>query len=226
MNSTSISSALASSSVGEGLDGVLEAAGAVAFYLVVWGLVFAGTALFVGAFVPFVTGDSLLFAAGILTAGSEVLDIRILAIGVAIAAFAGDQVGFWLGRRLGRPYLDSRGGPRVQRAVARTERFYTLFGWWSVVIARYVPWARVFIPVIAGVGRMPALRFASANLVGALSWGVAITVLGYFAATSPQVRPIAYGIAAAAILASVIAGVRAWRRDRAARVAAAGAAAS
>jgi membrane-associated protein len=216
VTSRNLSAALASGSVGDHLDGVLDGAGAVAFYLVVWGLVFAGTGLFVGAFVPFVTGDSLLFAAGILTAGAPGLDIRVLAVGVGVAAFAGDQVGFWLGRRLGRPYLTARGGARVQRAVARTERFYRLFGWWSVVIARYVPWVRVFIPAIAGVGDMPRLRFATANLVGALSWGVAITVLGYFTATSPQVRPLAYAIAGVAILASLVAGVRTWRRDRAA----------
>jgi membrane-associated protein len=208
---------LAASSVGDQLGGVLEGAGAVGFYLLVWGLVFAGTALFVGVVIPFLTGDSLLFAAGILTAGSGSLSITVLALGVGIAAFAGDQVGFVLGRRFGRPYLDRRGGPRTRRAIARTEHFYRLFGWWSVVIARYLPWARVFIPVIAGVSRMPALRFVTANVVGALSWAVAITVLGYYAASEPSVRPLAYVIAGLAIAASLVAGILAWRRDRAPR---------
>ena len=200
------------------LSSVLADAGAIIFYLVVWGLVFAGTALFVGVVIPFITGDSLLFAAGIITATSDQLNIWILAIGVAISAFASDQVGFALGRRFGRPYLDRRGGPWVQRMIARTERFYTLFGWWSVVIARYIPLARVFIPVIAGVGRMSFLRFATANLVGAVSWGVLITVLGYFAAINPQVRPLAYVIAGLVIAASIVAGIRAWMKDRAVRL--------
>jgi membrane-associated protein len=201
------------------LDSLLASAGVVIFYLVVWGLVFAGTALFVGVVIPFITGDSLLFAAGIITASSDQLSIWVLSAGVAVAAFASDQVGFALGRRFGRPYLDRRGGPWVQRMIARTDRFYKLFGWWSVVIARYIPWARVFIPVIAGVGKMSFLRFATANLVGAVSWGVLITVLGYFAAINPQVRPLAYIIAGIVIFASVIAGFRAWRKDRSLRLA-------
>jgi len=212
------------SALGEDLTRFLEHVGVGVFYLAVWGLVFAGTALFVGVFIPFLTGDSLLFAAGIVAATADGISIWVLAIGVAIAAFAGDQVGFVLGRRLGRPYLDRAGGPRTRRAVARTERFYELFGWWSVVIARYVPWARVFIPVIAGVGRMSYWRFVTANLVGAVGWGVLITVAGYFAASNPQLRVAAYVVAGLAITASVIAGIRAVRADRAARRAQVGAA--
>src|SRR3954471_19608369 len=157
--------------------------GPLLFYLAVWGLVFAGTALFVGVFIPFITGDSLLFAAGILTGTHPELSIWVLAIGVGIAAVLGDQVGFWLGRRLGRaylaerggrPYLAKRGGRWVQAGVRRAERFYELFGWWSVVISRYIPWGRVFIPPIAGISAMRYWRFLTANIVGALSWGVLI----------------------------------------------------
>jgi len=122
-----------------------------------------------------------------------------------------------LGRRYGRPYLESRRGRWVQAAVVRTERFYDLFGWWSVVIGRYMPWARVFVPVIAGVTRMPYGRFLTANVFGALSWAVLITVLGYYAASDPSVRPIAYVVAGVVIAASVVAGIRAWRHDRASR---------
>jgi membrane-associated protein len=205
------------SALGEELAGFLEHVGVGVFYLAVWGLVFVGTALFVGVFIPFLTGDSLLFAAGIVAATADGISIWVLAIGVAIAAFAGDQVGFLIGRRLGRPYLDSKGGPRTRRAIARTERFYELFGWWSVVIARYIPWARVFIPAIAGVGRMSYWRFVSANVVGAIGWGVLITVAGYLAASNAQFRVAAYVIAGLAITASVIAGIRAVRADRAVR---------
>ena len=76
----------------------LDMFGPFLFYALVWGLVFAGTGLFIGIFIPFVTGDSLLFAAGILSAGSGGVNIWVLAIGVGIAAFLGDQVGFLLGR--------------------------------------------------------------------------------------------------------------------------------
>ena len=135
----------------------------VLFYLVVWGLVFAGTALFLGVFIPFVTGDSLLFGAGLVAASTSSLEHLVLAIGTGIAAFLGDQVGFLLGRRYGRGYLDRRGGRRTQAAIVKTESFYRKFGWWSVVIARFMPWGRVFVPVIAGVGRMNYYKFLTAQ---------------------------------------------------------------
>lgn len=191
--------------------------GVVVFYLAVWGLVFAGTALFVGVFIPFVTGDTLLFASGLIAGTAAGVDIWILAIGVGVAAFLGDQVGFLIGRRYGRPYLVKRGGPRTQKMIAKTEWFYKTFGWWSVVIARFMPWGRVFIPVIAGFGNMVYMRFVSANLVGALAWGVGVTVIGYFAASIPGVKAGAYVIAGIVIAASIIAGIRAWRADRASR---------
>jgi membrane-associated protein len=196
--------------------GWLDSLGPLAFYLVVWGLVFVGTALFVGIAIPFLTGDSLLFGAGIVAGTTDSINIWVLAIGVGLAAIAGDQVGFVLGRRLGRPYLAARKGRWVQRGVAKTERFYELFGWWSVVIGRYIPWGRVFVPPIAGISGMAYWRFLTANIFGALSWGVLITVIGYFAGSDPRVRPVAYIIAAVVILASIVAGIRAWRLDRAA----------
>lgn len=203
--------------VSDDVAGWLDVLGPITFYLVVWGLVFVGTAFFVGVFIPFLTGDGLLFGAGIVAGSTDRIDIWVLAIGVGVAAVAGDQVAFLLGRRYGRPYLSSRKGRWVQSMVVRTERFYELFGWWSVVIGRYMPWARVFVPVIAGIGGMPYLRFLTANVFGALSWAVLITVLGYFAASDPSVRPIAYVVAGVVIAASVVAGIRAWRQDRAGR---------
>lgn len=197
------------------LEDLLGQAGPILFYLAVWGLVFAGTALLVGIVLPFVTGDSLLFAAGIV-AGllPDRISIWILAIGVGIAAVLGDQVGFVLGRRLGRPYLTRRKGRWVRAAIAKTERFYELFGWWSVVIGRYIPWGRVFVPPVAGIGGMAYWRFLTANAVGAVSWGVLITVIGFFAASNPAVRPISYAVAGVVILASLVAGIRAWVLDR------------
>jgi membrane-associated protein len=201
----------------EQLSGVLSTTGVVIFYLVVCGLVFAGTAVFLGIFIPFITGDSLLFAAGIVTAASANLNIVVLAAGVGIAAFLGDQVGFLLGRHYGRSYLDRHGGRRTQAAIAKTEHFYRTFGWWAIVVARFMPWARVFIPVIAGVGRMNYYRFLTSNLVGALAWGAGMTVVGYFAASIPGVKGAAYVIGGCFILASIVFGIRAWRADRRAR---------
>jgi membrane-associated protein len=199
------------------LTNLLNDTGAIIFYLVIWGLVFAGTGLFIGAFIPFITGDSLLFAAGIIAASSNNINIQILVIGIGLAAFIGDQVGFILGRHYGRPYLTRRGGPKIQTAIAKTESFYQKYGWWSVVIARFMPWARVFIPAVAGIGNMNYYKFLSSNLTGALAWGVGITLVGYYAASNPAVKSVAYLIAAFFITASLIAGFRTWRAERVSR---------
>ena len=185
------------------------------FYGAVWGLVFAGTGLLIGAFIPFITGDSLVFAAGLVaaTAGSQV-NIFVMATGVGIAAWLGDQVGYTLGRHYGRPYLDKRKGQWLQNAIAKSEKFYLAWGWWAVVIARFMPWARVFIPVIAGISKMNYYKFFSANLVGALAWGVGLTLAGYYAATIPVVKNASYGIAIFFITLSILAGIRVWIRNR------------
>jgi membrane-associated protein len=197
------------------LDDMLSSVGVVLFYLVIWGLVFAGTALLLGVFIPFVTGDSLLFASGLVAASTTNLNIVVLVIGTGLAAFLGDQVGFLLGRHYGRGYLDRHGGRRTHAAIAQTESFYRKFGWWSVVIARFMPWARVFVPVIAGVGRMNYYRFLTSNLVGALAWGVGLTLTGFYAASIPGVKSAAYVIAGVFIALSIIVGIRTWWMDRA-----------
>jgi membrane-associated protein len=202
------------SNLGNEMGDLLASVGPIIFYLTVWALVFAGTAIFLGLFIPFITGDSLLFAAGLITASAASLNIVILAVGVGIAAFLGDQVGFLLGRHYGRGYLDRHGGHRTQKAIHMAETFYQRYGWWSVVVARFVPWGRVFIPVIAGVGRMNYYRFLSSNIVGALAWGVGLSLIGYFAATIPGVKSAAYVIAGLVIAASIIAGIRTWRASR------------
>ena len=197
------------------MNDLLSHSGPILFYLAVWGLVFAGTGLFVGVFIPFITGDSLLFAAGLVTAAAPAsLNVWILAIGVGIAAFVGDQVGFILGRHLGRPYLDKKAGPRMAKMIVRVERFYLKYGWWSVVIARFMPWARVFIPWIAGIGRMNYTKFLTSNLVGAIAWGVGLALVGYFAASIPGVKVAAYVIAGFFIVLSLVFGIRTWILDR------------
>jgi membrane-associated protein len=196
------------------LSDFLASAGVVVFYLLVWALVFAGTALFLGVFIPFITGDSLLFGAGLVVASTSSLNIVVLALGVGVAAFLGDQVGFVLGRRYGRGYLDRRGGRRTRLAIAKTESFYLKYGWWAVVVARFMPWARVFVPVVAGVGRMNYYKFLSSNVVGALAWGVGITLTGYYAAAIPGVKSAAYLIAGFFITASIVFGLRTWLADR------------
>lgn len=206
--------------ISEQIIGWYEQLGPWLFYGVVWGLVFAGTGLFVGAFIPFITGDSLVFAAGLVAAGAGgagvEVNIWVMAIGVGIAAWLGDQVGYTLGRHYGRPYLDKRKGEWLRGAIAKSEKFYAAWGWWAVVIARFMPWARVFVPPIAGIAHMNYYKFFSANAVGALAWGTGLTTAGYFAATIPAVKNASYAIAIFFIAASLVAGLRTWLRNRSA----------
>ncbi|MEY4437044.1 MAG: hypothetical protein RL100_508 [Actinomycetota bacterium] len=202
-------------SISSDIVGWYDQLGPWLFYGVVWALVFAGTGLFVGAFIPFITGDSLVFAAGLVAAASaSQVNIWVMAIGVGAAAWLGDQVGYTLGRHYGRPYLDKRRGEWLKSAIGKSEKFYEAWGWWAIVIARFMPWARVFVPPIAGIARMNYYKFFSANLFGAVAWGTGLTLAGYYAASIPAVKNATYGIAAVVILASAIAGVRTWLLNR------------
>ena len=190
--------------------------GPVLFVAVVWGLVFSGTGLLIGAFVPFITGDSLIFASGIVAANfPESINIWVLAPGVFIFAWLGDQVGYTLGRHFGRPYLDKRQGVVLTKAISNSEKFYLAWGFWAVVVARFVPFARAIVPVIAGIGKMNYYKFFAANLVGAALWGFGLTVAGYFAASIPLVKNISYFLAVIFIAASLVAGIRAWYKNNA-----------
>ena len=188
--------------------------GPILFVAAVWALVFAGTGLLIGAFIPFITGDSLVFAAGLVAASfPETINIWALSIGIGIFAWLGDQVGYTLGRHFGRPYLDKRQGAIIQGAIGKAEKFYQAWGWWAVVVARFIPMARVLIPVIAGIGKMNYYKFFSANLVGAVVWGMGLSLAGYFAASFPFVKDATYILAVLVMAASLVAGIRSWYKN-------------
>ena len=203
-------------SVTDDIVGWFDQTGPYLFYAAVFGLVFAGTGLFVGAFIPFITGDSLVFAAGLVAAANQdSINIVVMVFGVGIAAWLGDQVGYTLGRHYGRPYLDKRKGKWLKNAIEKSEVFYVRYGWWSIIVARFVPWGRVIIPALAGISKMNYYKFFSANAVGAMLWGCGLTLAGYFTYSIPFVRNATYAIALVVITLSVIAGVRTWRENRA-----------
>jgi membrane-associated protein len=189
----------------------LENLSAGAVYLVLFTLVFVESGLLVGFFLP---GDSVLFTAGLLAAeDGSALRLDVLVIGVFVTAVAGDAVGYWTGRRLGRPWLLRRTG-RSARHVERAERFYARYGWGAVVVARFIPWVRTFTPILAGIGRMPYPAFLSANLVGAAVWGSGLVALGFVGHSVPWVKWAAYAVAATAILFSIVAPLVGWARAR------------
>ena len=181
------------------------------FYLVIGVIIFVETGLLIGFFLP---GDSLLFSAGLVAAARDDVNIVILISVVFLAAFIGDQVGYVIGRKVGRPYLQRRNTPRMMRMLARSEKFYTRYGWWSVVIARYIPWVRTFVPAIAGTVKMNYYKFLSANVLGAILWGVGITLAGFYSGSIEWVGGVSYLLAGIFITGSIVSAIVNYLRDR------------
>ena len=150
----------------------------------VWAL--AGICLVIiietGLLFPFLPGDSLLFTAGLFT-GTGQIDLPIWAVAgiIGIAAFIGPQSGYWIGRLTG-PRIFSRPDSRFFKKayVDRTHAFFERYGGRAIVLAQFVPFVRTYIPVAAGVGKMSYPRFVRFNVIGALVWGVGVTMLGYW----------------------------------------------
>jgi membrane-associated protein len=181
------------------------------FYIVVAGIIFVETGLLLGFFLP---GDSLLFSAGLVAATRDDINIVFLILAVFLAAFIGDQVGYVIGLKVGRPYLEKHQSKQMIKMVTKSERFYERYGWWSVVIARYIPWVRTFVPPIAGVAKMNYYQFLSANALGALLWGAGITLAGFYAGSISWIKDLSYFLAAFFITASLISAFINYRRDR------------
>jgi membrane-associated protein len=180
------------------------------FYVVIGAIIFIETGLLVGFFLP---GDSLLFSAGLVAAVRDDLNVVILISVVFLAAFIGDQVGYVIGRKVGRPYFDRAKSPIMKKMLVRSEIFYEKYGWWSVVIARYIPWIRTFVPPIAGTVKMNYYKFLSANILGAFLWGVGITLAGFYSGSIPWVKNISYGLAAFFIIGSFVSAFINYRRE-------------
>jgi len=142
-------------------------------------IVFAETGLLVGFFLP---GDSLLFSAGVVAAlPDSPLDIVTLNVLLIACAIVGDAVGYAFGRWSGSRLYDREQSFffRKDHLLAAKE-FYEKHGGKTIVIARFMPFARTFAPIVAGIAGMPYRRFVLFNVGGAVSWVVSMTLLGYF----------------------------------------------
>jgi membrane-associated protein len=152
-------------------------------YVLLFAIVFAESGLLVGFFLP---GDSLLFIAGMASAGTLgrndiEFNIYIVLIGVFIAAVVGDQVGYLFGNKVG-PSIFKRPNSRLfkHENVEKAQAFFDRHGPKAIVLARFVPIVRTFVPVVAGVGRMHYSTFVKYNVLGGFLWAVGVTLLGYF----------------------------------------------
>ncbi len=141
-------------------------------------VIFAECGLLVGFFLP---GDSLLFTLGLFIARGDVRQPLWLAcVLVCVAAVAGNQAGYLIGRRAG-PVMFSRPDSRLFRRdyVDKTNAFFDRYGARAIVLARFVPIVRTFITVMAGVGRMDYRVYATYSLIGGVLWGAGVTLLGH-----------------------------------------------
>lgn len=168
---------------------IISAAGPWAL-LVVCFIIFAETGLLVGFLLP---GDTLLIIAGLLTHTSNVfgVNIWIVSLLIALAAFVGGEVGYLIGHKGGPAVFERKeSGLFSRRNVERTNAFFTKYGGITVILARFVPIVRTFAPVAAGVGHMPWKRYSLYNFIGAMLWGFGLTMIGYLIAFIPFVRDI------------------------------------
>lgn len=161
-------------------DKYLETLGPTVAILVVWGIVFAESGLFFGFFLP---GDSLLLTAGLL-AFKGFLNIWLLVPGIGIAAILGDNVGYWFGQKVGPPIF-SRPESRFFKPqnLAKAKEYYDKYGPITIVLARFLPFIRTFVPIVAGAVQMQYRTFFIYNVMGGLLWGAGVTLAGYFLAS-------------------------------------------
>ena len=187
-----------------------------------WALPGVAAVVFVetGLLFPFLPGDSLLFTVGLLTGTGDVASpLWLVCLVLFAAAFLGDQSGYAIGRFAG-PKIFRREDSRLfkQSYVDQTYAFFDKYGGRAIVLARFVPIVRTYIPVAAGIGKMPYRHFVTYNLLGAFLWGVCVTLLGYFLGSFTFVRdniePILIGIVALSLIPVAIEILRARRKAR------------
>lgn len=167
-----------------------------------------------GLLFPFLPGDSLLFTVGLFI-GTGALDVPLWVACVALflAAFIGDQIGYFIGHKAG-PAIFRRPDSRFfkQAYVDQTHAFFERYGGRAIVLARFVPFVRTYIPVAAGVGKMPYSHFVKYNLIGAFLWGVGVTLLGYwlggFPIVSENIEVALILIVAVSLIPMMVEGVK------------------
>lgn len=146
-------------------------------YVVLFGIIFAETGFVV---TPFLPGDSLLFAAGAISALGN-LNIWLLTLILMAAAIIGDTVNYWIGHFFGEKIVDNPKFPLInQDHIDKTQAFYEKHGGKTIILARFVPIVRTFAPFVAGVGKMDYGKFITFNVVGGVVWVALFTLAGYF----------------------------------------------
>ena len=183
-------------------------------YAILFAIIFAETGLVV---TPILPGDSLLFVAGTLAATGE-MDVHLLVALLVVAAILGNSTNYAIGRWLGKTFFRDRGSRWLNpEYLERTHAFYEKHGGMAVVISRFVPIIRTYVPFVAGLGAMTPGRFTLYNAAGAVAWIASITYAGYFFGNIAWVKKnlsfIILGILVVSVVPIAVAAIRA-RRNR------------
>jgi membrane-associated protein len=203
-------------------------------YLVLFAIVFAETGLVV---TPFLPGDSLLFAVGVLcamdpvrlgpTADGFALSLPVVMVILFTAAVLGDGVNYHIGKALGPKVFNSEKSLLLNKKhLVKTQLFYEKYGNKTIIIARFVPIVRTFAPFVAGIGQMQYRRFVLFNIIGAALWVCLLVPLGYFFAGTEAVKKhfelVILAIIFLSVLPMAIEITREWMKPKAAAPAADG----
>ncbi len=167
-------------------DEILNNAGPLAVWVAA-GIIFAECGLLIGFFLP---GDSLLFVVGLFIGNGAIgTPLWATCLILFIAAFAGNLLGYWIGRRAG-PSLFRRENSRIfkKKYIDHTEEFFNKYGAAAIILGRFIAIVRTFITVLAGAGKMDFRRYALYSAIGAALWTVSLTVLGYLIGNVPVIK--------------------------------------
>lgn len=176
-------------------------------------IVFAETGLLVGFFLP---GDSLLLTAGLLVS-QDIFKVNIFTLNISLilAAIIGDTVGYWFGRKTGHKIFSKEDSRFFKKKyLLKAQEFYERHGGKAIIYARFVPFARTFAPILAGVGEMNYTKFITYNVVGGVIWVVSMTLLGYFFGQIPVVKNNFEKVVIAVILLSVLPIIIGYFKER------------
>jgi len=156
-----------------------------ATYVILFLVIFCETGLVV---TPFLPGDSLLFATGALAASNDDFSIRILLVSLIIAAVLGNKVNYFIGRFVGPKIFHSQQSWLLNKKhLAEAHAFYKKHGGKTIILARFIPIIRTFVPFVAGIGCMPLKTFTVFNALSGIFWVSSLLYAGYFLGTIPWV---------------------------------------
>ena len=197
----------------------------IQYGIFVYGLLFLVIFIETGLVVmPFLPGDSLLFAAGSFAALGS-LNIILLLILLSIAAILGDSVNYFLGKKFGIKLFKNGSGKCYsvhsirdkiclnEEYLIKTEKFYEKHGSITIIIARFIPIIRTFAPFVAGIGKMKYSKFLSYNILGGMLWVFLFVLGGYFFGNIPIVKENFSFVIIAIILMSVIPVIIGWFKN-------------